>query len=170
VRTCSDAPRQEALDVTSTEKRALGLYAIIAFKLLKGTLLLALALGVYSLVDDDLPAQFGRLLRVVRIDPERQFFEDLAAQLALVPAATVGWVATGTLFYSLFSLVEGVGLTLRLRWAGRLAIGESAFFVPIEVHHLIRNFSLLVLGILLLNLFIVYYLYRHRHRLFDHHH
>ncbi len=77
--------------------RVVGLYVIVVFKILKGSLLLALALGVYSLLGGDLSQNFDRLLRVVRIDPEKQFFEDLAAQLVLVAPATLGWVATGTL-------------------------------------------------------------------------
>ena len=78
-------------------------------------------------------------------------------------------MAGGTLFYSLFSLVEGVGLIFRVSWAGWLAIGESAFFVPIEVYELVRHPSLAVLVILALNVFIVWYLFQNRHRLFRHH-
>ena len=106
------------LALAKTKNRALGLYAIIAFKLLKGVLLLSLAFGVYSLVGDDLPEQLDRLLRVVRLDPERQFFEEVAARLARVTPATVGWIATGTLLYSLFSLIEAAGLAFRANWAG----------------------------------------------------
>ena len=148
----------------------MGLYAIILFKLAKGTVLLALAFGVYSLVGDDLAAALERLLRVVRLDPERQFFEALGTRLADVTPATVGWFATGTLLYSLFSLVEAVGLLFRAGWAGWLAIGESAFFIPIEVHHLIGRFSIVVLAILVVNVWIVVYLYRNRNRLLHHRH
>lgn len=164
------SPTPWILALTQSQNRAVGLYAIIAFKLVKGLLLLSLAFGVYSLVGDDLPEQLDRLLRWVRIDPEKEFFEDLAGQLALVTPATVGWFATGTLLYSLFSLIEAIGLLSRASWAGWLAIGESAFFIPIEVHHLIRGFSLLLLVILGVNVFIVFYLYRNRHRLLHHHH
>ena len=157
------------LALAKTKNRALGLYAIIAFKLLKGALLLSLAFGVYSLVGDDLPEQLDRLLRVVRIDPERQFFEELAVKLALVTPATVGWIATGTLLCSLFSLIEAAGLASRAGWAGWMAIGESAFFIPIEIHHLMRGFAPLVFSILLVNALIVIYLYRNRDRLLHHH-
>lgn len=154
--------------MSAGKQSAFGLYAIIVFKLVKGLLLLSLAFGVYTLINDDLPEQLGRLLRAVRIDPERQFFEDLAGQLALVTPATVGWIAAGTLIYALFSLVEAVGLLSRWGWAGWLAIGESAFFVPIEAHHLVKNFSPLVLGVLIVNVLIVVYLVRNRRRLLHH--
>ena len=79
-------------------------------------------------------------------------------------------MAGGAFFYSLFSLVEGVGLILRVSWAGWLAIGESAFFVPIEVYELAHRPTLTVFCILALNVFIVWYLLQNRHRLFRHHH
>jgi uncharacterized membrane protein (DUF2068 family) len=92
-------------------------------------------------------------------------------------------VATGTLLYSLFALVEGVGLMFRVPWAGWLTIGESAFFIPIEIFELVRHHRAVELGlpthpgfywkislILALNVFIVWYLFQNRDRLFKHRH
>jgi uncharacterized membrane protein (DUF2068 family) len=84
--------------------------------------------------------------------------------------ARVLWVAVGTLVYSVFSLVEGVGLMFRISWAGWLSIGESAFFIPIEIFEMVHRPSILVLVILALNIFMVWYLYANRQRLFRHHH
>jgi uncharacterized membrane protein (DUF2068 family) len=84
----------------------------------------------------------------------------------------VRWWATGTLLYSLFSLVEGIGLMFRAPWAGWLAIGESAFFIPIEVRELVHrpHFSWVVFSVLVINVIIVWYLLQNRKRLFHHHH
>ena len=72
---------------------------------------------------------------------------------------------------SLFSLVEGVGLIFRVRWACWLAISESAFFIPIEVYELVhRGLSGTIVAILALNILIFWYLLANRHRLFRHHH
>lgn len=152
------------------KKRAPTLYVIIAIKLLKGTLLLLLALGVYSLSDNNLPDEFRQLLQFLHLDPEKKFFADLETKIALITPAKVLMVAGGALLYSLFSLVEGVGLIFRVSWAGWLAIGESAFFIPIEVFEEVRYPSTAVLIILALNVFIVWYLFQNRHRLFRHHH
>jgi len=157
-------------DAPFIKRRAPTLYAIIAIKLLKGVLLLLLALGVYSLSDNNLPEQFRALLQFLHIDPERKFFSDLEDKIALITPAKVIVLAGGAFFYCLFSLVEGVGLIFRVSWAGWLAIGESAFFVPIEIYELVHRPSLAVLVILALNLFIVWYLFQNRHRLFRHHH
>jgi uncharacterized membrane protein (DUF2068 family) len=150
-------------------QRAPTLYAIIAIKLVKGIILLLLALGVYSLLDNDLSADYKQLLHWIHVDPERKFFAKLAMSIKQITPANIYWVATGTALYSLFSLVEGVGLIFRVTWAGWMAIGESLFFIPIEVYELAKHFSMAVLVILLLNIFIVIYLVRNRERLFHHH-
>ncbi|MFO1487813.1 MAG: DUF2127 domain-containing protein [Verrucomicrobiota bacterium] len=156
-------------DTQFISKRAPTLYVIIAMKLGKGSLLLLLALGVYSLSDNNLPEEFGRLLEFLHLDPEKKFFSDLAQSLQEITPAKVVWLARGTVLYALFSLVEGVGLIFRATWAGWLAIGESAFFIPIEIFELLHGFSVGLLLILAVNVGIVWYLYRNRARLFRHH-
>jgi uncharacterized membrane protein (DUF2068 family) len=151
------------------KQKAPTLYVIIAIKLVKGIVLLLLAMGVYSLSDNNLPDEFRKLLEVLHIDPEKKFFSDLFVKIEKITPANLVWLASGTFLYSLFSLVEGVGLTFRVSWAGWLAIGESAFFVPIEIFELMHGFSWKIFVILLLNIFIVWYLYRNRARLFRHH-
>lgn len=151
------------------KRRAPTLYLIIAVKLGKGVLLLLLALGVYSLANADFTKIYEAILKAIRADPEGEFFASLAAKVSHITPSNVYWVAGGTAFYSLFSLVEGVGLIFRVGWAGWMAIGESAFFIPIEVYDLMRGYSHTVFVILLLNILIVWYLLQNRQRLFKHH-
>jgi uncharacterized membrane protein (DUF2068 family) len=155
--------------MAEVKKRAPTLYAIILIKLVKGLILLSLALGVYQLADDNRREVFEKALRWVHIDPEKDFFAHLAAQIAKITDANVRWLATGTFIYSLFSLIEGVGLIFRVSWACWMAIGESAFFIPIEIYELANQFSFTLFCILVVNVVIVWYLYRNRDRLFRHH-
>ena len=147
-------------------------YGIIVFKLIKGSLFLTLAIVAYCLSDNDLPVEFQKLLNMLRVHPGNKFFSHLAEQIGHLSEAHVLWAAAGTLLYSLFSLVEGVGMMFRASWAGWLAIGESAFFVPIEIYELLRpgRFSWFVFVLLIANVIIVIYLFQNRHRLFRHHH
>ena len=159
------------LDTGLITRRAPTLYAIIAMKLLKGALFVSLAIVVYTLSDNDLPAEYQRLLHFLRLNPERRFLADLAIQIGQLTESKVVMTAIATLVYSLFSLVEGIGLLFRVSWAGWMAIGESAFFIPIEIYELVvRRFSLTVLFILGFNITIVWYLFANRRRLFHHHH
>ena len=161
------------------KKRAPTLYAIIIIKLLKGLLFVTLAIVAYTLSDNDLPAEYQNLLHHLRLNPERKFWADLALQIGQLTEAKVLWTAAGTLVYSLFSLVEGVGLIFRVSWAGWMAIGESAFFIPIEIYELVHRtvperprpgHTVTVFVILVINIVIVLYLFQNRQRLFRHHH
>src|SRR6266496_810914 len=143
------------------KQRAPTLYGIIAFKLIKGALFLSLAFVMYALSDNNLPAEVRHLMEFLRVHPANKFFAHLAERVGHFTEANVLWAAAGTLFYSLFSLVEGTGMMFRVSWAGWLAIGESAFFIPIELYELSRpaKFSVPVLAVLLLNVIIVSYLF-----------
>jgi len=166
----------------SPKKRAPTLYFIIVFKLLKGTCALILAFGVFRMAGKDLGGVFDHLMRLIHLDPENRFLSYIGDSLDGIKPGNMRWFATGTFFYSLFALVEGVGLIFRVPWAGWLTIGESAFFIPIEmfelVHHheLVRHrivepsgFGWKLTVILGLNILIVWYLFQNRARLFRHH-
>jgi uncharacterized membrane protein (DUF2068 family) len=166
-------------DAGQVKKRAPTLYAIIAIKLLKGLLFVSLALVAYTLADNDLPAEYRHFLQLLRVNPERRFWADVAVQVGQLTEKNILWTAAGTLIYSMFSLVEGIGLMFRVSWAGWMAIGESAFFIPIEIYELVRQASpergrpghpITLTVILIINVVIVWYLLQNRHRLFRHHH
>ena len=161
------------------------LYFIVAIKLIKGVALLLLALGVYSLAKKDLPDLFDQFLRWVHLDPERSFFAGIGDWLGTITPTNVRVVASGTFLCGLFLLVLGLGLAFRAKWAIWLAIGESVFFIPIELFELVRHRRLEASGqprpelfphpkiglaiVLAINVFIVWYLFANRKRLFRHH-
>jgi uncharacterized membrane protein (DUF2068 family) len=169
--------------IPKTKKHAPTLYFIVAIKLIKGLALLATAAGIFSLAGKDLGDLFDQFLRWVHLDPEHRFFQNIGDWLDTVTAANIRVVALGTLLYGLFLLVGGTGLAFRAKWAIWLAIGESAFFIPIEIYELLRLlnpqaekrppiFNHPVAGlltVLALNILIVWYLLKNRQRLFRHH-
>lgn len=146
------------------------LYAIIVMKLLKGLFFVVLAFVIYAHSDNDVSQEFRDTLSWLRLNPEGKFWANLVAQVDGLTQARLVHFAVATLIYSMFAMVEGVGLIFRLSWAGWLSIGESAFFIPIEVYELGRKFTWFVFVILILNTFMVTYLYYYRDRLFRHHH
>lgn len=152
------------------KKRAPTLYVIIGIKLLKGLLLLLLAVGVYMLRNKDLSDIFDSSLRFIHLDPKRNFFSSIDVWLDTVTPSNVKVVASGTFLYGVLLLVEGIGLACRARWAVWLVIGQSAFFIPVEIYEYVRHGSLAVLVLLLINVFIMWYLFQNRKRLFPPHH
>jgi uncharacterized membrane protein (DUF2068 family) len=153
--------------------------------LTKAVALLFAAAGIFSLVGKDLSDEFDQFIRWIHLDPEHKFFSDIGDWLDTITPANVRNLASVTLLYGLFLLVGGTGLALRAKWAIWLAIGESAFFIPIEIFELVRRrlpnppdqprpelFHHPKIGLLIvlaLNILIVWYLLANRKRLFRHH-
>ena len=171
-----------------TKDRAPTLYFIAICKLAKGAALLLLAAGIYSLAGHDLQEDFGKFVEWVHMDPEHRFFRNISDFLSTVTPGNVKVTALAFSLYGCFLLAGGVGLALRAKWAIWLTIGESAFFIPIEVFeltgrrtprldpadepqphsHLFSHPKVGLLIVLILNILIVCYLYKNKQRLFRH--
>jgi uncharacterized membrane protein (DUF2068 family) len=166
-------------------KRAPTLYVIVIGKLAEGILLLLAAVSIYLLAQKNLPDLFDQFIRWIHLDPEGRFFNAISDQLDTVTPHNVHTVASWLFIYGLFKTIGGLGLAFRLPWAVWLAIGESAFFIPIEVFELIRphgpdgelhphamfehpKYGIAI--VLAINILIVWYLFNNRHRLFRHPH
>jgi uncharacterized membrane protein (DUF2068 family) len=169
----------EAQGQNAPRRRAPTLYVIILFKLAKGLLAVFLAIGLYSQSASLLPIEYQdfiaqpvvvKIFHYLRIHPENKFFTRLAIKIGDVTDAGVREAAIGALLWALFPLTEGIGMLFRVRWAGWLAIVESAFFVPVEIYKLVEEFSWFMIGVAVINVGIVWYLYANRERLFHHHH
>ena len=148
--------------------RAPMLYGISAFKLIRGGILLLLAMQAYALVGEDLRPHFDEAVARLKLDPETEFFDRLGDRVDAIKPSSVGWVATGALLYGILSVAEGLGLAMRARWAGLLVVVESGFFVPVETYALIKDPGLTIVAVLVLNIVIVAYVHRNRERLFGH--
>jgi uncharacterized membrane protein (DUF2068 family) len=179
----SDEQKNLAVLAPATKpKRAPTLYFIVGFKFLKGLVALLLAVGAFSLRDSNLPEDFRKLLEFFHIDPEKRFFLEIADRIGEITASNVTWAAALSCFYAGFMFLQAVGLALRVSWIVWLVIGESAFFVPIEVFELVRkhvpnpdhphpliNPKLAISIVLVANVAIVWYLFNNRERLIRHH-
>jgi uncharacterized membrane protein (DUF2068 family) len=70
--------------------------------------------------------------------------------------------ATGflALFYTAVLLTEGIGVYMEQRWAELLMIFATATLIPLEVRHIWHHPGVVGALILLVNCFIVWFLYR----------
>jgi len=122
----------------------------------------------YTLVGEELRPHFDAGVLWLKLDPETEFFDRVGDRIDAITPVNVGWAATGALLYGVLSLAEGFGLARRTPWAGLLVVGESGFFVPLETYGLIRDPSVTIAAVLIVNVAIVVYLHRNRERLFRH--
>ena len=109
------------------------------------------------------------MLKFLHLDPEKQFFVDLTDKVAQITPNNLRWAAAGAMVYFSFMFLQAIGLYFRVGWIVWLVIGESAFFVPIEIFELLKHANWWKFSILAVNIVIVLYLYVNRDRLIKHH-
>jgi uncharacterized membrane protein (DUF2068 family) len=134
-----------------------GLRIIAAVKLFKGVLLLGISLGVFHLVNRDLPEVAQRLTYALNIDPENHYARLFLQKVVDVQPQTLRRVGLWSLLYSSILLTEGTGLWLNTHWAKYMTILATGAFVPEEIILCARKFTWLKLGALVLNLAILMY-------------
>jgi uncharacterized membrane protein (DUF2068 family) len=151
-------------------KGSRGLLLVAAYKLIKGVALLALGIGALRLLHRDVAAEAARWIDLLRIDPQNHYIQSMLARIAKVDARKLKELSIGTFLYSAVFLTEGVGLTLRKRWAEYLTILTTASLLPLEIYEIARRFSVAKIVILLVNIAVVVYLVNEVRRTRNAHH
>ena len=144
----------------SSRKRSsdAGILAIAGFKVLKGLMLLAVAIGSLTLLDEDVAQQAARWVAVLRVDPNNHFIHALMVKLTRVDNHKLEQISAGTFFYSALLLTEGIGLFLRKRWAEYFTIFVTGSLIPLEIYELAKEFSKAKVAVLAINVAVVLYL------------
>ena len=141
-------------------KQATTLVTIGAFKLSKGVLLAALALGLLHWAPHDIAAALTRLAAAVHVDPDGRHVGQALHAIAELDARRVTAIRAGLLAYAALFLTEGTGLVLRKQWGTWWGLIVTGSFIPLELYESARRPSMLRIGVLLVNLAIVWYLAR----------
>lgn len=135
-----------------------GLFIIAIFKLVKGTLLLAVGIGALTLLHKDVAAIANHWIDQLRVDPNNRHIQALLVKLGLVNARKLEELSIGTFFYSGLLLTEGTGLLLRKHWAEYFTIIVTASFIPMEIYEIARRLTFTRVTLLAVNVAIVWYL------------
>ena len=133
---------------------------IALFKLLKGSLLIALGVAALKLLHTDVFSLVERWAAMVGLDQNSRFVgRALSATAALTPSRVRDLIVGSFLYAGLF-LTEGIGLWLLKRWAMWFTVVFTGSFLPIEIYEFARRPSAGKVALLLLNLALVVYLIR----------
>jgi uncharacterized membrane protein (DUF2068 family) len=131
---------------------------IATLKLVKGLLLLGVAVGALRLLHRDVADVVATWTVQLHLDPESRAVEPLLERLAGVDDRTLKEIGAGSMFYAALLLTEGLGLMWGKPWAEYLTIVATASFVPLEIYEIARHATPIRIGVLVLNLAIVGYL------------
>src|SRR6185369_17014712 len=90
---------------------------IVLFKLVKGVLLIAIAVGALKLLHNDVADTLTHLVQSMRADPDNRFIHKGLVKLGGLDDRKLEEISAGSFIYAMLLLTEGTGLLLRKRWA-----------------------------------------------------
>jgi uncharacterized membrane protein (DUF2068 family) len=137
---------------------------IAAFKLFKGFVLLAVAIGALRLLHRDLAGVVDHWVNAFRVDPHNRYLHWLLAKLPMVDDRKLKELSIGTFIYAAVFLTEGTGLAFHKRWAEYFTIITTSSFLPLEVYELIHHATVAKGVALAINIAVVIYLVRELRR------
>ena len=139
---------------------AAGILLIGIFKLVKGLLLVAVGVGALKLLHKDVETTVTHWIEILRVDPDNRFLHKLLAKVFAVNPKQLKELSIGTFFYASLLLTEGVGLLMRQHWAEYFTVITTGVFIPLELYEIWRHLTVTRVGVLALNVAIVWYLVR----------
>jgi uncharacterized membrane protein (DUF2068 family) len=143
-----------------SRERDAGVFLIALFKLAKGVLLLAVALGAATLLHKDVAAVVNHWANTLWIARENRWFHEILYKLAAIDDQKLKIAEAATLIYSALLLTEGVGLLFKQRWAEYLTVIITASYIPFEIFVIARRPAVSKGIVLVINIAVVWYLCR----------
>ncbi len=114
----------------SNEKSPSAIIAIGLFKLIKGLLLFATAIGALSLLHRDVEQTINHWIALFRVDPDNELIHRVASKLFSITPRQLKEISAGTFFYAVLLLIEGVGLLDAKYWAEYFTVITTAALIP----------------------------------------
>lgn len=141
-------------------KRPAGLFLISLFKMTKGILFVALAIGAFKLLNKDVSDLFAYFITRLHIDLEHQFIQNILASLDLVDNHILKEISAAAFIFSGLLFAESLGLFFQKRWAEYMTVIETGLFIPVEVFEIIKHLTISKGALLSVNCIVVLYLIR----------
>lgn len=139
-----------------------GVRAIAVFEAAKGLLVLLTAGALLQLVHGDAQRAAENLVRHFHLNPARHYPRIFIDAATNVTNKRLLLLAAGALAYAVVRLVEAYGLWRSRNWARLFGIISAGLYVPFEVAEIIRHPTRTRVLILLVNLIILFILWRAR--------
>lgn len=134
------------------------IFLIGLFKLAKGLSLLIVGFGLLKLLHRDVASVTEHWIEVLRVDPDNRFIHRVLLKVFNVTPKQLKELSVGTFVYAAIFLTEGTGLLARKHWAEYMTLISTGLFIPLEVWEIHRRFTMLKLGVTVVNVLIVWYL------------
>ena len=140
------------------KERTWTIHLISGEKVLKATVAVFVGLRLLTLWDQNVQGWAIDFLGRHSIDLGNLYVHDLIEKLAGVGNLQIGEYSIAAFIYAALLYVEGIGLWLQKRWAEFLAVISTSLLIPVELYEIYEKFTIFRVGILAVNIFIVWYL------------
>ncbi|MHB1564758.1 MAG: DUF2127 domain-containing protein [Leptospirillum sp.] len=135
---------------------------IIAERVAKGSLVLALGIGGLSLVPLDLSSLVQKVGMTLHIEVDSPWLDYLIHASGRINPVALKVASFLIVCYGVLNYIVAWGLHRRFRWAEYMTIIEISALIPFEVYAIDQKFSLFRLAAFCVNILIVWYLLKNR--------
>lgn len=134
------------------------LVLIAAYKLLGALLFVAIGVGAFRLVGQDIDDVLTHIASDLHFNPEWRFVNFVLDKISLLDDPMLRRIGLGAFCYAGLGVLEAAGLYLEKAWGEYLTVIITASFLPLEIHELIRRLTSVRVGLFVANLFVLGYL------------
>ncbi len=158
MRTADKARRHRPPEALDTHSSAAGLKAVAVFEAAKGVLVLALGLGLLSLLHKDVESAAESVLSHLHFHQEWRLSRIFLEAASRTNDARLWGLAAAAVAYAAVRFTEAWGLWTRRVWAEWFALLSGALYMPWEIVKIAERPNALHFGVLAVNLAIVAYM------------
>lgn len=134
-----------------------GVRLIGAGKVVSGLVSLLVGALIFGHLDFNLAQWVTHTGKVLRLAPGNRVLHELIEAAAGVHERHLRALGIAAFLYALLHLVEGIGLMLERRWAGRLTVVATGALIPLELFELVRHVTAVRLSVVTINAAILIY-------------
>ena len=135
-----------------------GLVLIAIYKLLQALFFVAVGVGAMHLVHKDVGDVLAQIAGDLRFNPEGRFVNFVLDRASLLDDPMLRRIGFAAFCYAGVGIFEGIGLYLEKAWGEYLTAVITASFLPLEIHEILRRFTLARVGLLAANVVVLLYL------------
>jgi uncharacterized membrane protein (DUF2068 family) len=158
MRTADKTGHHQPPEAVDRRSSAAGLRAVAVFEAGKGLLVLALGVGLLSLLHKDVEGAAESLLAHVHLHQDGRLSRVFLEAAARMTDARLWGLAAAAAAYASVRFTEAWGLWARRVWAEWFALLSGALYMPWEILKIAERPNAFHLGVLAINLAIVAYM------------
>ena len=137
---------------------------IAIFKYLKAASLVALSVGVFRMMHQNIGLRAEHWVTAMHLDPGNRHIEMFLARVSTLRPEQVTKLGIVGLLYAGLFLVEGTGLWLQRRWGEWATVVITGLLIPLELYEIFRHPNVLKILVLVVNMAVVGYMIYHIRR------